>query len=225
MSFKGLGDQITPEDQARKLEATSIVAGPPTGSGITLAAWRSWHKCDFSSTLAVGRPAKKGRIQAGISLSHARNRARRQRCTASTPRAPEMRSKELSGRAVRCSRSRSVIVQRNIAAEHPLVPREASACPTFLKGFSSLSNAICGMAVCAALTEPRKESTVSPFLRQFTKLPPLDIQDAPNLAFFLTQSRLRSRRVIPVLQRVLISLRVPLSFPAVHPTAAVFHRC
>jgi hypothetical protein len=30
---------------------------------------------------------------------------------------------------------------------------------------------------------------------------------APCLAFFLTQSRLRSRRVIPVLQRVLISLR------------------
>jgi hypothetical protein len=44
MSFKGLGDQITPEDQARKLEATSIVADPPTGSGITLAAWRSWHE-------------------------------------------------------------------------------------------------------------------------------------------------------------------------------------
>ena len=68
-------------------------------------------------------------------------------------------------------------------------------------------------------------STVSPFLRQFTKLPLLNLQDAPSLAFFLTQSRLRSRRVIPVLQRVLISLRRAARFPAVHPTAAVFHRC
>src|SRR6478609_782251 len=76
-----------------------------------------------------------------------------------------------------------------------------------------------------APTEPRKESTVSPFLRKFAKLSPLNLQDAPCLAFFLTQSRLRSRRVIPVLQRVLISLRRAARFPAVHPTAAVFHRC
>ena len=66
---------------------------------------------------------------------------------------------------------------------------------------------------------------VSPFLRKFAKLPPLNLQDTPYLAFFLTQSCLRSRRVIPVLQRVLISLRRAARFPAVHPTAAVFHRC
>src|SRR6185503_5171534 len=66
---------------------------------------------------------------------------------------------------------------------------------------------------------------VSPFLRKFAKLPPLNLQDTPYLAFFLTQSPLRSRRVIPVLQRVLISFRRAGRFPAVHPTAAVFHRC
>ena len=77
----------------------------------------------------------------------------------------------------------------------------------------------------SALTEACKESTVSPFLRKFAKLPPLNLQDPPYLAFFLTLSGLRSRRVIPVLQRVLISLRCAGRFPAVHPTAAVFHRC
>jgi hypothetical protein len=75
-----------------------------------------------------------------------------------------------------------------------------------------------------ALTKTCKEH-VSPFLRKFTKLSPLNLQDAPCLAFFLTQSRLRSRRVIPVLQRVLISLRRAARFAAVHPAAAVFHRC
>ena len=74
----------------------------------------------------------------------------------------------------------------------------------------------------SAPTEPRKESTVSPFLRKFAKLPPLNLQDAPNLTFFLTRSRLRSRRVIPVLQRVLISLGCAARFPAVHPAAARF---
>jgi len=78
-----------------------------------------------------------------------------------------------------------------------------------------------GAVRLSALTEPRKESTVSPFLRQFAKLPPLNLQDASCLAFFLT----RSRCVIPVLQRVLISLRRAVRFPPVHPTAAVFHRC
>ena len=34
------------------------------------------------------------------------------------------------------------------------------------------------MAVCAALTEPRKESTLSPLVRQLPKLPPLDIPHA-----------------------------------------------
>src|SRR5947209_1771301 len=76
----------------------------------------------------------------------------------------------------------------------------------------------------SALTEACKKH-VSPFLRQFAKLPPLNLQDAPCLAFFLTQSRLRGRGVIPVLQRVLISLRRAGRFPPVHPTAAVFHRC
>ena len=78
-------------------------------------------------------------------------------------------------------------------------------------------------AVCAALTEACKKH-VSPFLRKLAKLSPLNLQDTPYLAFFLTQSRLRSRRVIPVLQRVLISLRRAARFPAVHPAAAVFHR-
>ena len=35
MSFKSLGDQITAEDQARKLEAASIIAGSPAGSEIS----------------------------------------------------------------------------------------------------------------------------------------------------------------------------------------------
>src|SRR6476619_5577164 len=75
-----------------------------------------------------------------------------------------------------------------------------------------------------ALTEACKKH-VSPFLRKLAKLPPLNLQDTPYLALFLTQSRLRSRRVIPVLQRVLISLGRSGRFPAVHPAAAVFHRC
>ena len=103
--------------------------------------------------------------------------------------------------------------------------RRASASLSFCqKPCLHFVNASRGMAVCAALTEPRK-STLSPFLRKFAKLPPLNLQDTPYLAFFLTQSCLRSRRVIPVLQRVLISLRRAARFPAVHPTAAVFHRC
>src|SRR5436305_1136344 len=33
---------------ARKLELARIIAaGPPAGSGITLAAWRSWHEYEF----------------------------------------------------------------------------------------------------------------------------------------------------------------------------------
>jgi hypothetical protein len=38
MTFKGLGDQMRAEEQARKLElARMIAAGPPAGSGINPA--------------------------------------------------------------------------------------------------------------------------------------------------------------------------------------------
>jgi hypothetical protein len=48
MSLKGLGDRIRGEEQARKLPLARIIAaGPPAGSGITLAAWLSSHECDF----------------------------------------------------------------------------------------------------------------------------------------------------------------------------------
>src|SRR5690349_8926994 len=40
---------------------------------------------------------------------------------------------------------------------------------------------------CAALTDACKKH-VSPFLRKLAKLSPLNLQDAPYLAFFLTQS-------------------------------------
>src|SRR4051812_14616725 len=43
--FKRLGDQMRAKEQARKLELARIItAGPPAGSGINLAAWRSWHE-------------------------------------------------------------------------------------------------------------------------------------------------------------------------------------
>jgi hypothetical protein len=48
MSLKGLGRHIRAKEQARKLPLARILAaGPPAGSGITLAAWRSWHEYEF----------------------------------------------------------------------------------------------------------------------------------------------------------------------------------
>src|SRR3954447_18092098 len=48
ISLKGVGDRIRTEEQARKLPLARIIAsGPPAGSGITLAAWRSSHECEF----------------------------------------------------------------------------------------------------------------------------------------------------------------------------------
>ena len=48
ISFKGLGDRIRSEEQARKLPLARIIAaGPPADSGITLAAWPSWYECEF----------------------------------------------------------------------------------------------------------------------------------------------------------------------------------
>ena len=45
---RGLGDQMRAKEQAPKLELTRIIAaGPPAGSGINFAAWRSWHEYEF----------------------------------------------------------------------------------------------------------------------------------------------------------------------------------
>jgi hypothetical protein len=47
-SFKGLSDRTRDEERARKLELARIIAaGPPAGSGINLAAWRSWHEYEL----------------------------------------------------------------------------------------------------------------------------------------------------------------------------------
>src|SRR5690349_11033418 len=47
-----------------------------------------------------------------------------------------------------------------------------------------LSNASRGTAVCVAPADARRRSTVSPFLRNFPKLPPLNLHDTPYLTFF-----------------------------------------
>src|SRR6476619_5373141 len=47
-SFRGLGDQKRAKEQARKFELARIIAAsPPAGSGINVAAWRSWHEYEF----------------------------------------------------------------------------------------------------------------------------------------------------------------------------------
>jgi hypothetical protein len=44
-SFKGLSNRTRDEERARKWELARIIAaGPPAGSGINLAVWRSWHE-------------------------------------------------------------------------------------------------------------------------------------------------------------------------------------
>jgi hypothetical protein len=55
MSLKGLGRHIRAKEQARKLPLARILAaGPPAGSGITLAAWRSWHEYGFFACPRIG---------------------------------------------------------------------------------------------------------------------------------------------------------------------------
>ena len=48
ISFKALGDKMRAKEQARKWELARIIAaGPPAGSGINLAAWRSRHEYEL----------------------------------------------------------------------------------------------------------------------------------------------------------------------------------
>ena len=147
MSFKGLGDQITPEDQARKLEATSIVAGPPTGSGITLAAWRSWHECEFfvhprrrTTCEKVEYKLASACLAREIGLdgngAPLRRRAR-----------PKCGARKRQGEpcAVRAS---AALLSREISLPNIHLFRvRPPRVLIFSKGFSSLSNAIRGMAV------------------------------------------------------------------------------
>ena len=81
MSFKGLGDQITPEDQARKLEAASIIAaGSPAGSEISRGAQGTFFVCPRRRSTCENLECK-----VAVSLSRdARNRARWQWRAAST---------------------------------------------------------------------------------------------------------------------------------------------